>query len=178
MSYYHGTNEIIGEINLNKGRLWTDFGKGFYLTDKWKTAQSWAVRKARISNGTPTVLRYSINDNLFNSPEIKRLRFNSPDTAWLHFIRDNRSRKISKQLMYNYDIVSGPIADDDVAVVIADYIDGVIDEAEAILRARALPATFQMSLHTLTAIGCVDEDNVQYRQFRNGVWTNWTRRKQ
>jgi len=30
---YHGSNMIVKEIDLNKGRLGKDFGKGFYLSE-------------------------------------------------------------------------------------------------------------------------------------------------
>jgi hypothetical protein len=40
---YHGTYLVIETINLSKCKNRTDFGKGFYLTDKIGTAQIWAL---------------------------------------------------------------------------------------------------------------------------------------
>ena len=34
MKMYHGTNMVVGVIDLTKSRNRVDFGKGFYLTDK------------------------------------------------------------------------------------------------------------------------------------------------
>ena len=49
MTYYHGTNAIIGMIDLSRSRLRTDFGKGFYFASKADTAQGWATRRTMIS---------------------------------------------------------------------------------------------------------------------------------
>jgi len=88
MIYYHGTNILIDKINLEKSRFRTDFGKGFYLTDKIGTAQAWAMNKTEIRGGIPAVLRYEINENLFT---IKGKRFpNYPTIEWLEFICFNR----------------------------------------------------------------------------------------
>ena len=45
MILYHGTISKIGVIDLNKCRLRTDFGRGFYMTDKLGTARDWAIGK-------------------------------------------------------------------------------------------------------------------------------------
>jgi len=58
MMYYHGTNSIFNTIDLSKSRLRTDFGKGFYFTNKIGTAQGWATRRAMISGGIPTILQF------------------------------------------------------------------------------------------------------------------------
>ena len=39
MILYHGTDQLIGFINFNKSRLRTDFGKGFYMSDKLGNAR-------------------------------------------------------------------------------------------------------------------------------------------
>ena len=65
MTVYHGSNMLIGKIDLGRSRNRVDFGKGFFLTDKLGTARDWAVRKVELeSEGIPTVIAYEI------SPEI------------------------------------------------------------------------------------------------------------
>ena len=49
MTFYHGTNMLIGEIDLSKSRNRVDFGKGFYLTDKLGTAYIRAIRKVELA---------------------------------------------------------------------------------------------------------------------------------
>ena len=43
MICYHGTDQIIDVIDFNESRLRTDFGKGFYLSDKLMSARDWAI---------------------------------------------------------------------------------------------------------------------------------------
>jgi len=172
MIYYHGTNILIDKINLEKSRFRTDFGKGFYLTDKIGTAQAWAMNKTEIRGGIPAVLRYEINENLFT---IKGKRFpNYPTVEWLEFICFNR--KINKdksniEPRHDYNWISGLIADDDIADVVDDYLANDITINEAINRARALPQTYQLSLHTSEAVTYTDELHVFYKQFKIGRWT-------
>ena len=63
MTLYHGTNQIIGNVDLSKGRARTDFGLGFYLTGKIGTAQDWAICKTLLLGGVPTVIQYELNDS-------------------------------------------------------------------------------------------------------------------
>jgi len=45
MILYHGTNQKLEVIDFNRCRLRTDFGKGFYMSDKLGNARDWAVSK-------------------------------------------------------------------------------------------------------------------------------------
>jgi len=179
MAYYHGTNTIISRVDFSLGRSRTDFGKGFYLASKVKTAQGWATRRAMISGGTPTILRYEFGDDLF---KLDGKRFsNEPSHEWLEFISFNRQRKhkgmSGKEPRHEYHWVSGPIANDDIADVVDEYLAGDITSEEAVFRARALPQTYQLSLHTHLASDLVDESMVSYKQFKNGRWTkDWLKR--
>ena len=44
---FHGSNVVIERIDLSKGHINKDFGKGFYLTTLLHQAQDMAKRKAR-----------------------------------------------------------------------------------------------------------------------------------
>ena len=89
MAFYHGTNLLIGNIDLSKCRNRTDFGNGFYLTDKLETAYKWAANKMEFADGIATVLRYEINNKLFT---VNGKKFNvTPDLEWLEFICSNRN---------------------------------------------------------------------------------------
>lgn len=179
MLFYHGTNMLIGQIDLNKCRPRTDFGKGFYLTDKVRTAQNWAIRKSELLGGTPTVLSYTI-DKLANGLSGKRFS-DTPDFEWLSFICENRRRNepnvIEHEPRHNFHWVFGPIADDRVFDVVDMFREGDISAEDAIRRIRLLPSTLQLSLHKEDAIKHVDDTNVLYRQFVDGTWTkDWVRR--
>ena len=179
MLLFHGTNLIIDKIDLSKGRARTDFGLGFYLSGKIGTAQEWAISMTLLLGGTPTVLQYELNNNY---KELQGHRFpEAPCDEWLDFVAFNRRLNLSgnekKEPRHMHNWVSGPIADDSMNTVVKEYIAGNISKAEAILRARILPQTFQISLHTADAINFADDDNVSYRQLKNGRWTkNWIKR--
>ena len=119
MIFYHGTDRIINKIDLSKSRLRTDFGRGFYLSDKLRNARNWAIDKSGASS-IPTVMRYEIDNSIFNAPDLKRLRFDKPTLEWLNFVKHNRRRDIphnvSTEPRHSFDVVTGPIANDKVAV--------------------------------------------------------------
>ena len=180
MTFYHGSNMLIGEIDLKRSRNRVDFGKGFYLTDKFGTASDWAIRKVELeSEGIPTVIAYEINSAIYS---LSGLRFPSvPELEWLEFICTNRRINPSDLAMieprHYFDWVTGPIADDKVVDVVAEYMRQDIDADAAISRLRALPHTFQLSLHTRAALAYVDDVNVLYRQLKNGRWSQtWIKR--
>ena len=177
MKFYHGTNMIINSISLEKSRNRVDFGKGFYLTDKIGTAQLWAVRKAELEGeGIPTIICYEIDPGLYN---LYGQRFpDDPSLEWLNFICSNRRSNppvtLKKEPRHDFNWVSGAIADDKVVDVVAEYLRGETSGEEAIRRARALPKTYQLSLHTTAAICFVDDINVIYKQLKRGNWSqNW-----
>ena len=172
---YHGTDTIITAVDLDKSRLRTDFGKGFYLSSKHGIALDWAVDKSGVTK-TPIVMRFTIDSAKLDTPELLVLRFDQPTVEWLNFIRDNRQIKaipgFSGEPRHNFDIVSGPIANDKVAKVVADYIDGLIYADEAIRRTKALPSVFQTSLHSEKALICIVHCEYQQR-INNDKWTEW-----
>ena len=179
MTLYHGTNVKIDAIDLNMGRARTDFGKGFYLAGRLNTAYRWAANKVDLSGGTATVLRYEISNDLFG---ICGKRFSDiPDLDWLEFICQNRHRKVKNaekiEPRHDYNWVSGPIADDKVYDVVKEYMTGEITAEVAIQKARALPQTFQLSLHTTLALSFVDDVEVYFKQYKNNGWSkDWIKR--
>ena len=175
MFLYHGTKTIILKIDLEKSRLRTDFGKGFYLSSKLETARNWAIEKPAIGSNVPTVMRYRVNKEIFGLSTLSTLSFDVPSDSWLEFVKDNRhkgsSSKASKEPRHNYDLVSGPIANDKVADVVDLYIKEKIDSCEAIKRMKALPNVLQISLHTEPALAQIE--SVSFSQFINKRWSNW-----
>ena len=60
---YHGSNTIIEEIDLSKGRPNKDFGRGFYVTTIKEQAEKMARRVARIYGGEPYVTVFEIDED-------------------------------------------------------------------------------------------------------------------
>ena len=107
-----------------------DFGKGFYTTSDMEQAARWAWRTAKRrgeSNAFVTV--YEVNEDELKN--IRLLSFDSPNVEWLNFVVKNRK---GEYIAGNWDIISGPVADDQTAQVIDLYLEGAYDEEEAIRR--------------------------------------------
>lgn len=124
MILYHGSNELITEIDLSKSRLGKDFGVGFYLTPDYNIAQRQAERKcAQLGFGDVNV--YSYNWNECGLCDMQIAQFDSYSIEWADFILKNRQNK-SKINLHPYDIVIGPIADDTIGFQIRRFQDGII----------------------------------------------------
>ena len=174
MILYHGTSQKLGVIDFDRSRLRTDFGKGFYMSDKLGNARDWAVDKSSISE-VPTVMRYEVRDTLFRDERISRLRFEKPTLEWLDFVRDNRRKAAgntgTKEPRHSYDVVSGPIANDKVAIAVDKYCRGKLTSIETLIEVKAIKNVFQLSMHTQLALAYIQ--SVSYSQLSNKRWSDW-----
>ena len=130
MILYHGSNVEVKEPILLKVQRELDFGKGFYTTSDLEQAARWAWRTAKRrgeSNAFVTV--YEVNEDELKN--ICLLSFDSPNVEWLNFVVKNRK---GEYIAGDWDIISGPVADDQTAQVIDLYLEGAYDEEEAIRR--------------------------------------------
>jgi hypothetical protein len=112
---YHGSTNEIKDINLNLSNPKRDFGKAFYLSKNLEQAIVFSKLKAkRVSQNFGIVNIYSFSQ--FDS--VNCFLFDKPNFEWLDFILFNRGfiSKVSKN--YNYDIIEGPIANDQVGVTL------------------------------------------------------------
>jgi len=173
MELYHGTTQIIHEIDLTKGRHRTDFGQGFYLGSNLDVAQRWARSRAAFS-GKPVVMKYILDDSIFSDEKANPLVFEEPSLEWLNFVRDNRRKGNNNQLRHTHGIVQGSIANDKVNFVVEDYLTGKITAEIAITQVKALPNAQQVSLHTSYALTYLNSAAVCYQeQLSNDKWSEW-----
>ena len=130
MKLYHGSNikVEIPKILNNFRRL--DFGKGFYLTTDLEQAKKWAtITTNRRNTGKAVVNVYEIDNDILNKLNI--YAYNHPTKEWLKFVAKNRNLEIYKN---KYDIVIGPVANDNTLPVINRYLEGIYNEEETIKR--------------------------------------------
>lgn len=127
MKVYHGSDLKIKTIDLSKCRIGTDFGRGFYVTKHLKQAEDIAVRVASWHNTTPIVTEFEFIEYAFEDKDFNTLRFDAYSDEWLEFIVKNRASIASKP-MHDYDIVEGPVANDDIAARIYDYLNGEVSK--------------------------------------------------
>lgn len=127
---YHGTISEIEHIDVEEGRSRKDFGKGFYMAVSKKHATDMMHKKHREAlrrnrNKTPqdfpeNLYKIEINEELIDKYNIKC--FEKADTEWLDFVLMCREKG---GLPHDYDIVIGPTADDDTALCLKSYEEGL-----------------------------------------------------
>ncbi len=159
MILYHGSNLDIQSIDLALCRPYKDFGRGFYTTEIFEQAQKMAKRVSRIYSGTPVVNVYEVADNFMESSALNTMDFGKiPSKKWAEFVMNNRNKfftefdSVACNFDYKYDIVSGPIADDNMAVLFRQYQNDLIS-LEALINGMTFrETTSQCSFHTERAV--------------------------
>ena len=159
MILYHGSNTDIRTINLALCRPFKDFGRGFYLTVIKEQAENMAKRVAGIYGGRPVLNVYNIDENFIHMRELNIKNFGvETSEEWARFVRNNRNRKFEKfssiecNFDNKYDIVIGPIADDDMALLFRQYENGMITFDMMLNGMIYKKTTNQYSFHTEKAI--------------------------
>lgn len=128
MILYHGSNIIVESPILLKIQRSLDFGRGFYTTSDFEQAKKWALRTAKIrETGDPIVSCYEVREDEIKN--LKVLHFEKPDRTWLDFVAENRK---NGEVKYDWDLISGPVANDQTFPTIILYLDGYIDAENAV----------------------------------------------
>ena len=151
MILYHGSNVEVREPKLLKIQRDLDFGKGFYTTSDFEQARTWALRTVRIRNvGAAKVSCYEIDDAEIS--KLRVMRFIKADLSWLDFVAANRK---GKNLQNDYDLVIGPVANDQTFPTILLYLDGYIDAESAIRQLLPQKLKDQWTFKTEVALACL-----------------------
>lgn len=113
MIVYHGSNVEVSVPRILQNGFYKDFGYGFYCTSYGKQAKRWAMTR----RGASVVNQYEY------IPEdvLKTLKFSEMTDAWLDFVVDCR-----RGIEHDYDIVEGPMADDQIWNYVEGFIEGKI----------------------------------------------------
>ncbi|MGN0367978.1 MAG: DUF3990 domain-containing protein [Wujia sp.] len=110
---YHGSNVEVPNPEILVNGHYKDFGYGFYCTNIEKQAKRWALTK----KGASVVNSYHFEQK----KELKILSFPQMTEEWLEFVVGCRSGQ-----KHSYDIVEGPMADDQIWDYVEEYIAGNI----------------------------------------------------
>lgn len=128
MTLFHGSNIEIQAPKLLKVQRALDFGRGFYTTSDFMQAKKWAERTARIRGcGEAVVSCYEFDGE--PPDELRILRFSAPDSEWLNYVAKNRKNSNAAD---DYDLVIGPVADDQTFPTILLYLDGYLNAESAV----------------------------------------------
>lgn len=122
MRLFHGTTADFIIPDLSKARKNTDFGAGFYLTDKESMAKDW--KKGRDNNH---VNAYELTLANVETGKLQIKRFESADINWAKFVYNNRKGKNKRN---RFDLVIGPLADNGLEEWFTKLDKGEVDWAD------------------------------------------------
>jgi len=132
MMLYHGSNSVIDKIDLSRGRKYKDFGQGFYTTHLREQAVAWSKQVADRFGGKPVVNEYEFDLDAAIADGLNVKIFDRPNQEWAEFVIANR-KKDGDEFRHDYDIVIGPVADDDIARIFGLYDMNIIDLAAVVV---------------------------------------------
>ena len=110
---YHGSNVEVSVPRILQNGFYKDFGYGFYCTSYEKQAKRWAMTR----KGESILNRYEYRLH----PDLKVLSFVEMTDEWLDFVVDCR-----RGIEHDYDIVEGPMADDQIWNFVEGFVAGRI----------------------------------------------------
>jgi hypothetical protein len=146
LTLYHGSNQNFENVDLAKSKDNRDFGRGFYLTTLQEQAEAWAENMyLRYGGEGKFVYVFEFEENI----DLKVKQYKDLNHEWLEMIKTNR---INGGIQHEYDVVCGPVANDNTMRTIALYIAGIYTEQMALEQLKYFKANDQVSIHTEKAL--------------------------
>ena len=136
ITLYHGSDHIIPQPSLGKGKITNDYGQGFYCTAYYPLACEWAAKNDNTSS--------YVNEYQLDLTDLKVLDLSAPSYNTLHWITlllENRSFPATSPLslqakeylmehfhldVSKYDVIRGYRADDSYFSFAKDFINNTI----------------------------------------------------
>lgn len=146
LTLFHGSNQIFNKVDLSQSKDKRDFGRGFYLTTLQKQAEDWAENMyIRYGGEGKFVYIFEFEENT----SLKIKRYTGLNEDWLEMIKENRTKG---NIQHVYDVVYGPVANDNTIRTIALYIAGIYSSDAALEQLKYFKANNQLSVHTEKAL--------------------------
>lgn len=158
VTLYHGGNDIIQTPEIRVPDRTLDFGHGFYTTTSRVQAEKLVtdrIRRRRWQHGF-------INSYSFDMDAAKKClsikEFGMPDEDWVDFVLQNRN---IMGFTHDYDIVVGPVANDNVYRQFALFENGVISKDTLIAELLPFKLVDQYLFHTPESLSfLIYQDNI------------------
>ena len=155
MKVYHGSDIQINTVDLSKSKPGKDFGRGFYVTKLREQAEEMAKRIANWNRSNPIVTEFEFDEYSFEDERFKILQFTDYTEEWFDFILLNRKNRSKKQI-HDYDIVEGPVANDDVTQRIYVFMQGQISKSDFLDELKFHKPTHQICLCTIESLQTIE----------------------
>ena len=136
ITLYHGSNVRVNRPEIIVAGFYKDIGYGFYCTSLEKQAHKWALTK----KGDSIV-------SVHPSNALKTISFPSMTDEWLDFVINCR-----RGVKHDYDVVEGPMADDQIWDYVEDLIEGSITREAFWVLSKFKYPTHQMVFCTTQAL--------------------------
>ena len=164
LTLYHGSQKIVQRPAYGSGKIYSDFGSGFYCTEDLELAKEWActkdtdgyVNQYELEPGGLKILNLADDENrLLN---------------WVALLTSNRKIPITTPVMKkgferlqarylpqvsDYDVIVGYRADDAYFSYVRDYIDDKISLEELGLRLKSSKTALQYVLKSQKAFKAI-----------------------
>ena len=142
INIYHGSNVLVEMPQIIVSGFYKDFGYGFYCTNIETQARKWALTK----KGDSIVSVYSYQED----KSLKLLSFPQMTEEWLDFVVNCR-----RGIKHDYDIVEGPMADDQIWDYVEDFIEGSITKEAFWVLAKFKHPTHQIVFCTPKSLSTI-----------------------
>lgn len=141
---YHGGSHIIETPEIREPNRTLDFGKGFYVTSSKQQAERWvkAHLKGRFSKGYVNSYEFDLD---ILPTDFKLRIFPKADEEWIDFVLANR---LTLGFHHDYDLVIGPVANDNVYAQITLFEGGIISKQNLIEELKAYKLVDQYLFHS------------------------------
>lgn len=160
MTLYHGSNTIVKTPRILVSNRSLDFGTGFYTTFNITQAKNFTKSVVKRLGGQRIINKYEFDKKAAFST-LQVLQFGKVDKTWLDFINQNRNGSYTGA---NFDIVTGPVADDRVYQTLILYNDGTFDIKETLKRLAAFKLYNQIVFKTqasLAYLQFINSENIE-----------------
>ena len=149
MIIFHGSDVAVPEPKILPANRLLDFGEGFYTTSSYEQAQRWTMLVRKKKKSTGQIISIYEFDMPKAKKDLKIRQFDTPNSEWLRFVTACRSGNDAE---HGYDLVMGPVANDNVYATIRLYETGLLSEAETIVRLKVEKIFDQILFHSEQAL--------------------------
>lgn len=145
---FHGGTDVVDKPEIRKSPRNLDFGIGFYTTQSREQAARWAERQRRVRGLSVAIVnKYDIG--ALWSAGVSCKTFEGATEEWLDAVVACRR---GRDVFAGYDVVVGPVADDNVYETIRLFESGVYTRDETIRRLKTERLFNQMTFKTEKAL--------------------------
>lgn len=150
MTVYHGGFSEVSEPKILQPSHSMDFGSGFYTTTDFDQAKKWSlIKKDRFHYEKAVVSSFEMDNLIFKTSDLKSKIFYKADEEWLDFVMSNRQ---NINFSYDYDVVMGAVANDNVYASLNLYEDGFLSKKELLEELMTWKYVDQICFHTEKAL--------------------------